>query len=158
MPTQDSIQMPLDLNPGQATYIDGPFSYIVDGDMMYYFSFLEPFDCHPLDDRNAMLLRIARFRRINKVRVKDLMSAFNVSRSTVARAAKRWDRHGDEGFYLPRRQLGRRRTVITPELERRACELLASGMSQRACARELGVSISTFNENVRAGVIKLPET
>ena len=35
--------------------------------------------------------------------------------------------------------------------------MLASGMSGRACARELGISTSTFNENLRAGVIEAPE-
>ncbi len=37
-----------------------------------------------------------------------------------------------------------------------AAKLLASGMSGSACARELGIPVSTFNENRRAGVITDP--
>ncbi len=152
----DAIQQPMELIPAQATHICGPFSLVIDRGMIYYYNYLSPVDCHPRDDRPAMLLRIARLRQLNRLPVKDLMRAFGVSRATVKRVADRWKEQGDEGFYAPRRGQGRARSVMTPEMVRQAEMRLAAGLSQRACAAELGVSTSTFNENVRAGVIRLP--
>ena len=41
----------------------------------YYFFNLEPFDCHPADDRRAMLLRVARLHVVSGVRQADIMCA-----------------------------------------------------------------------------------
>ena len=48
----------------------------------YYFFNLEPFDCHPADDRRAMLLRVARLHVVSGVRQADIMCAFDISRPT----------------------------------------------------------------------------
>ena len=50
----------------------------------YYFYNLEPYDCHPAGDRRAMLLRAAKLQVVSRVRQRDLMRAFQVSRPTVA--------------------------------------------------------------------------
>ncbi len=62
---KDAIQQPLELIPAQATHICGPFSFVVNRGMTYYYNYLSPVDCHPRDDRPAMLLR-------SHVRVGDL--------------------------------------------------------------------------------------
>ncbi len=87
----DAVQQPLELIPAQETNICGPFSFVVDQGMTYYFNYLSPVDCHPRDDRPAMLLRIGRLRQLNQLPVKDLMRAFGVSRATVKRVADRWE-------------------------------------------------------------------
>ena len=56
----------------------------------YYFYNLEPYDCHPAGDRRAMLLRAAKLQVVSRVRQRDLMRAFQVSRPTVARAVRRY--------------------------------------------------------------------
>ena len=43
--------------------------------------------------------------------------------------------------------------MVDAEMADQAAKLLASGMSGSACARQLGIPVSTFNENRRAGVI-----
>ena len=45
----------------------------------YYFFNLEPFDCHPVDDRRAMLLRAAKLHVVSGVPQADIMGAFNLS-------------------------------------------------------------------------------
>ena len=120
----------------------------------YYFFNLEPFDCHPADDRRAMLLRAAKLHVVSGVPQADIMGAFNLSRSTVARAVKRYREHGEDAFFAPRQ--GRGRTVIDAQMADKAANLLASGMSGSACARHLGIPATTFNENRRAGVIADP--
>ena len=120
----------------------------------YYFFNLEPFDCHPADDRRAMLLRAAKLQVVSGVRQAAIMGAFNLSRPTLARAVKRYREHGEDAFFEPRRRRGR--TVVDAQMAAKAAELLASGMSGSACARHLGIPPTTFNENRRAGVIAAP--
>ena len=99
----------------------------------YYFFNLEPFDCHPADDRRAMLLRAAKLQVVSGGRQADIMAAFNISRPTLARAVKRYREHGEDAFFEPRRRRGR--TVVDAQMAAKAAELLASGMSGSACAR-----------------------
>ena len=120
----------------------------------YYFFNLEPFDCHPADDRRAMLLRAAKLQVVSGVPQADIMAAFHLSRPTVARAVKRYRERGEDAFFEPRR--GRGRTVVDARMADEAAKLLASGISGSACARQLGIPVSTFNENRRAGVIADP--
>ena len=120
----------------------------------YYFFNLEPFDCHPADDRRAMLLRAAMLHVVSDVPQADIMAAFHLSRPTVARAVKRYRERGEDAFFEPRR--GRGRTVVDARMADEAAKLLASGISGSACARQLGIAVSTFNENRRAGVIADP--
>ena len=120
----------------------------------YYFFNLEPFDCHPADDRRAMLLRVARLHIVSGVRQADIMCAFDISRPTVARAVKRYRERGEDAFFEPRR--GRGRTVVDAEMADKAAKLLASGISGSACARQLGIPVSTFHENRHAGVFAAP--
>ena len=120
----------------------------------YYFFNLEPFDCHPADDRRAMLLRAAKLQVVSGVRQAAIMGAFNLSRPTLARAVKRYREHGEDAFFEPRRRRGR--TVVDAQMAAKAAELLTSGMSGSACARHLGIPPTTFNENRRAGVIAAP--
>ncbi len=144
----------LPLQGAHATPIASSFSWAVIGDQAWYFSNLEPFDCHAAHDTRAQALRIARFFTVAGVRCVDLARAFDVSRPTVYRAAKLLETKGETAFGAPQRP--RRRTVISPAMARRAETMLASGTSGRACARALGVSHSTFNENLRSGIIKAP--
>ena len=120
----------------------------------YYFFNLEPFDCHPADDRRALLLRAARLHIVSGVPQADIMAAFHLSRPTVARAVKRYRERGEDAFFEPRR--GRGRTVVDDEMADKAAKLLASGISGSACARQLGIPVSTFHENRGAGVIADP--
>ena len=120
----------------------------------YYFFNLQPFDCHPADDRRATLLRAARLHVVSGVRQADIMCAFDISRPTVARAVKRYRERGEDAFFEPRR--GRGRTVVDAEMADKAAILLASGISGSACARQLGIPVSTFHENRHAGVFAAP--
>ena len=144
----------LPLQPADATPIASSFSWDVIGDTAWYFSNLEPFDCHAAGDTRAQALRIARFHTISGVRCVDLARAFSVSRPTVYRAVKLLETKGEAAFGAPRPPRGR--TVVSPAMARRAATMLASGFSGRACARALDVSHSTFSENLRSGVIAAP--
>ena len=94
---------------------------------------------------------MARFHVVSGVGQGELANAFGVSRSTVTRAVKLFRDEGADGFFKQRRR--RARTVVDAPMAKRAQAMLAQGLSGRAAARQLGVSPSTFNENLRAGVI-----
>ena len=70
---------------------------------MEYFSNLEPFDFHADDQREAKLLRIAKFAE-SGVRRLDLVEALGVSRSTVQRAVNQLRRDGEASFFARRRR------------------------------------------------------
>ena len=141
----------LPMPPAEATPIgDSCFSMLVVEGRTVYFSNLEPFDSHDVSDRRAMLLRIARFAE-HGVRRRDLEAAFGVNRSTVQRAVNRLRRAGEADFFV--RPRGRGRSAIDAETAQEAERLLASGLSGRAVARQLGIRPSTFSLNRRAGVI-----
>ena len=144
----------LPFSPPDSTPIGDRYAMQTHDGFTYYFVNLEPVDCHPADDRRAILLRAARLHVVSGIRQADIMRAFGLSRPTLARAVKRFRDDGEDAFFAPRR--GRGRTVVDAEMAAEAAELLGSGMSGSACARRLGIPVSTFNENRRAGVIVAP--
>ncbi len=113
-----------------------------------YFSNLEPYDFHDVDDRGAWLLRAARLAE-SGVRRADIRMAFGLSRTTLQRAVNRLRDEGEAGFlqFCPVRGV----SAITGEMKERATRLLAEGMSGAAVARELGLSKETLNYNRRRG-------
>ena len=121
----------------------------------YYFFNLQPFDCHPADDRRAMLLRAAKlhvvFRRPpsrHHVRLRHLAPYRGTRRQTLSRARRRRLFRAAPGAWAYRRRRSRWPT--------KAAKLLASGISGSACARQLGIPVSTFHENRHAGVFAAP--
>ena len=124
---------------------------VSDEGMTTYYNFQLPFDQHPADDRQAMLIRIAKFSALGSATQKQLAEAYGVSVKTVRRAVKIYREKGEPGFF--EKPKPRRRTVFDEEMIRKASQLLAQGYSGSRAARELGIAVSTFNDNRRAGVI-----
>ena len=148
-------QISIPVHTPKSTPIAGSYCYTVDHGMVHYFIGLDPYFCHPLNDIRSRNLCIARLNRTGRIRIADLARAFNMSRDNVNRILRQWDQQGDAGFFLPYpTPKPRKRTVFTPELVSQAEALLTSGKSGRQCAAELGIATSTFNINLRAGVIK----
>ena len=141
----------LSLSPPEAVPIASCFSLATQDGTTTYFSNLLPFESHTADDVRSKHLRMARFHVTAGIGQGALADAFGVSRSTVKRAVKRYREQGADGFFERRR--GRGRTVVDADTAKRAQRMLAQGMSGRAAAKQLGLSASTFNENLRAGVI-----
>ena len=99
----------------------------------YYFFNLEPFDCHPADDRRAMLLRAAKLQVVSGVR-----QAARLQPLPIARAVKRYREHGEDAFFEPRRRRGR--TVVDAQMPpRRDCSL----DERQRLARHLGIPPTT---------------
>ena len=146
------MNLTLPLSPPDSIAIaNSGFSIQISEHQISYFFNLQLFDCHPLNDKRDLLMRIGRLNVISRIPQPQLVEAFGVSRSTVQRAAKKFREHGEKGFYKPRQ--GRSRTVINEHTAKRADQLLAEGLSGTKVAIQLGIAKSTFSENRRAGVI-----
>ncbi len=89
-----NLDLPV-MNPEAIPIGTSGFSVLFADDEVVYFANLEPFDNQPVDDGNAMLMRIGRFRALNGIRIKELMEVFGVSRSTVGPARKRFVEEGE---------------------------------------------------------------
>ncbi len=146
----------LDLTPGEATPITGVLTWTTDGETVTYFAQLEFITQHRHGDTNAMKKQAARFYHHNHVSIRDLVASLTLSRSTIVRAIRQWQEQGEESFDTPRTSAGRGRSAVTAAQAEQATALLAQGLSGRQCAAELGIATSTFNDNLRAGVIPLP--
>ena len=141
----------LPMRPAEAVQIGNScFSFVRRDGRVEYFSNLEPFDFHADDQREAKLLRIAKFAE-SGVRREDLIEALGVSRSTVQRAVNQLRRDGEASFFAPRR--GRGPSVIDADMAREADRLLTSGLSGSAVARRLGIPVRTLNDNRGRGVV-----
>ena len=141
----------LSMTPPEASLIGGDLSMQTVAGWTTYFANLVPIDRHAADDSRAAQLRMARLHLLSGIRQEDVAAAFGVSLSTVTRAVRRYREQGEAGFRQRRR--GRGRVVLDAARVREAEALLAQGLSGSAVARRLGVPVSTFNENRRAGVI-----
>ena len=141
----------LPMTPPAATQIGGDLSMQTCKDWTTYFANLVPIDRHSAEDVRARQCRMARLHLLSGIRQEDVAHAFEVSLSTVTRSVRLYRERGEEGFRQPRR--GRGRVVLNAGRVREAEALLAGGMSGSASARRLGIPVSTFNENRRAGVI-----
>ena len=79
MSTAMVLSLPFSLP--DATPIGDRYAMQTRDGITYYFFNLEPFDCHPADDRRAMLLRAAKLHVVSSVRQADIMAAFDISPS-----------------------------------------------------------------------------
>ena len=154
MSTAMVLSLPFSLP--DATPIGDRYAMQTRDGITYYFFNLEPFDCHPADDRRAMLLRAAKLHVVSGVRQADIMAAFDISRPTLARAVKRYREHGEDAFFEPRRRRGR--TVVDAQMAAKAAEHARFRDERQRSLRSppRQVPPTTFNENRRAGVIAAP--
>ena len=140
----------LPMTPPAATLIGGDLSMQTSADWTTYFANLVPIDRHSAEDVRARQCRMARLHLLSGIRQEDVAHAFEVSLSTVTRSVRLYRERGEEGFRQPRRGAGGgagcRASAGCGGASRR-------GMSGSAAARRLGIPVSTFNENRRAGVI-----
>ena len=139
------------MTPPEATLLGGDLSMQTVVGWTTYFANLVPIDRHAAEDSRAAQARMARLHLLSGIRQEDVATAFVVSLSTVTRAVRRYREQGEAVFRQRRR--GRGRVVLDAARVREAEALLAQGLSGSAVARRLGVAVSTFSENLRAGVI-----
>ena len=117
----------------EARPISGSFSFQIDDGWHCYFSNLELVDFHLEQDREALLLRLAKFAEAGVER-RLLRKLFKVSRSTLQRAVNRFRESGEHAFRdFSRKPRGV--SSIVGKTKEKAERPLAGGKSVHAVAK-----------------------
>ena len=113
----------------------------------------EIIDFHDNCDRQALLLRAARFAEMG-VRRADIETVLVISRATLQRAVKKLREHGEASFQL--RQKKRGFTAISDEQQAQAEALLATGMPPQTVSLKIGILPQTLHYNIKRGNVVHP--
>jgi transposase len=84
----------------------------------------------------------------------EVVRAFGISAISMKRYVKKFRAGGSDAFFAPRRK--RQPRVLTPEVLKRAQELLAEGQPRSAVAKALDLKLDTLTKTVRAGRLVEP--
>lgn len=145
-------QIQLPIFPVGTTLITSCIAAHREGDKIVYFNGHLPVFTHQKDDIKAFRLFTAQMIDGGSCKTRDIVRTFGVSGVTVKRALKCFREHGSKGFYLPPKQ--KSASKLTPEISRRAQELLSAGNSIPAVGRELGILPNTLHKAIRAGRLR----
>ena len=133
--------------------ISGSFSFLIEDGWYFYYSNLELVDCHLEKDREAMLLRLAKFAEAGVDR-RLLRKLFNISRSTLQRAVNKFRERGEHPFLEPPPRKTRGVSSIVGKTKEKAERLLAGGKPVQAVAKMLNVPRGTLYHNLRKGFLR----
>ncbi len=143
-------QIMLPLIPAGSTPINSKVNvYRADGQCIYSMG-VEPFALHQVDDTRTFYLTVAQLVAAGSCKQSEIISAFGVSKSSVARAIKRYNDKGAEGFFR-RRNSRRSGSVLTEAVLLEAQRLLDNGVSRHEVAERLDVAHDTFRKAVEDG-------
>ena len=137
----------------EAKPISGGFSFQIDDGWHCYYSNLELVDFHLEKDRDALLLRLAKFVEAGIDR-RLLENLFKVSRSTLQRAVNRFRDRGENAFLEPEPRRPRSVSSIVGKTKEKAERLLAGGKSAYAVAKQMKVPATTLYYNLRKGFLR----
>lgn len=140
----------LPLIPEGATRINDLVSVCCDSEYWTYFVGVHPLGRHRADDRRSFQVMTSQLIDAGSCRQCEVIKAFGVSKSSVARAVRRYREGGADAFATSRR--GRRRgTVLTDEKLVCAQQMLNDGVPRSEVAAELTVKADTLRKAVEHG-------
>lgn len=129
-------------------------SVVRDGADWTYFFGCFPIHRHGAGNRSGFLLAVSSLVEGGACRQKDILQVFGVSRSCLARAARRYREKGADGFLSAPLRGRRGGTVLTAEVLSELQRLLDEGASRRAAAEEMGVLYGTLCKAVQDGRLR----
>jgi transposase len=135
----------LPIFPAEAIPINELISFCKRDESIYYFHGTLPVFTHAESDLKA-------FRMHTQA---ELVRAFGISSISMKRYVKKLRTGGSRAFFAPRRK--RQPRVLTPEVLKRAQELLAEGQPRAAVAKALELKPDTLSKAVRAGRLVEPQ-
>ncbi len=122
-----------------------------------YFLGTHPIYIHLANDQRSFRLTTSQLIQSGGCRVRDIINTFEVSKSSVLRALKKYREHGAESFFKRRR--GRRGGyVLTKDVLGKAQDLLNNGYSKRDAAEELDVKYDTLRKAISDGRLRGPKS
>jgi len=144
----------LPLIPDGATQINDRISVVKEGEYWIYCCGVIPIFYHAAGDHTTFQWYTASLINQRICRQAEILKTFGVSKNAVKRWVKKFREGGVGAFYQPRAKRGS--TVMTPDVIRRAQELLFRGWSRSAVADELGIKSDTLGKAIQHGKIQEP--
>ncbi len=151
---ESAIPQPiLPLLPPGATRINDWVSVNCQSETWTYFLGAFPISRHAASDRRMFHVTTSQLIDAGNCRQSEIIHAFGVSKSSVARAVRRYRQGGVEAFFRPH---GRRRggTVLDADTSASAQRLLDQGEPRAVVADELGVKPDTLRKAIAAGRLR----
>jgi len=109
---------------------------------------------HESDDLRSFKMYTSHLICSGQCRKVDIIRAFNVSRSLVNRAVKKHEKKGVAAFFKPPNVRGA--SVLTPDVLKRAQQLLDKGKSRREVSDTLEVKYDTLKKAINDGRLNEP--
>lgn len=144
----------LPLIPDGATQVNALVNVVRENGRWTYFVGVLPVFTHAEEDRRSFRMFTAELVCQGTCRVTEIVQKFGVSKKSVLRSVKKFQKEGVAGFFSPRR--GRGGTVMTDEVTAKAQELLQRGSSRQKVAKELGIKYDTIRKAINQGRLQEP--
>ncbi|MGB3564214.1 MAG: putative transposase [Thermoanaerobaculia bacterium] len=146
----------LPLIPEGASQVSDWVSVHRDGDSWTYFVGIVPMGRHAAGERRSFQLMTSQLIDAGTCRQAEVIRAFGVSKSSVARALRRYREGGPAAFFQVRRGARRGGTVLTDDVLTAAQRLLDDGGSRAEVADELAVKDDTLRKALTDGRLREP--
>jgi transposase len=144
----------LPIFPAEAIPINELISFCKRDGTVYYFHGTLPVFCHTESDLKAFRMYTSQLVVNGTCTQAELVRAFGISSISMKRYVKKFRAGGSKAFFAPRRK--RQPRVLTPEVLKRAQELLVEGQPRSAVAKALELKHDTLSKAVRAGRLVEP--
>jgi len=144
----------LPVYPSDATPINDLISFCKRDGAVYYFHGALPVFSHAESDMKSFRMFTSQLVVNGNCTQAEVVRAFGISAISMKRYVKKFRAGGSNAFFSPRRK--RQPRVLTPEVLKRAQELLAEGQPRSAVAKALELKLDTLTKAVRAGRLVEP--
>ena len=144
----------LPLFPAEAIPVNELISFCKREGTVYYFHGALPVFSHAESDLKAFRMFSSQLVVNGNCTQAELVRAFGISSISMKRYVKKVRAGGSKAFFAPRRK--RQPRVLTPEVLKRAQELLVEGRPRSAVAKVLELKPDTLSKAVRAGRLVEP--
>ena len=144
----------LPIFPAEAVPINDLISICKRDGSVYYFHGTLPVFSHAESDLKTFRMYTSQLVVNGTCTQAELVRAMGISTISMKRYVKKFRAGGSKAFFAPRRK--RQPRVLTPEVLKRAQELLAEGQPRSAVAKALEIKPDTLSKAVRAGRLVEP--
>ncbi len=143
------MQTLLPIFPSESTQINGLLSFVKREGTVWYFHGCMPVFSHGEKDYRSFNMYTSQLVVVGQCKQVDIIKAFGVSAISVKRHVKKFREGGPGAFFQQRSE--RKTSVLTPEVLRRAQEMLNERKSRQEVSAELCIKPDTLYRAIHAG-------
>ena len=143
------MQTLLPIFPSESTQINGILSFVKREGTVWYFHGCMPVFSHGEKDYRSFNMYTSQLVVVGQCKQVDILKAFGVSAISVKRHVKKFREGGPGAFFQQRSE--RKTSVLTPEVLRRAQEMLNERKSRQEISAELSIKPDTLYRAIHAG-------